>query len=360
LGSLDGLRGVAALLVMLMHAGNLLGAHLLDRAYLMVDLFFLMSGFVLASAYGDRLASAGGRAKFVRNRLLRLYPLALVSLLLGAAVDLIVAACTGQPPHARFVLIFALSAAFLPALSGGLLVPLNGPLWSLQAELWSNFAFAAVAPWLTTRRLTVLVAVMGIVLAIAALLTGSLNGGYANNDAGRGAGPWSFALGYARIGFSFPLGVLLHRMWQDGRIRARPTVPPTLLIPVVLLAIAIIPVRGWAGLDLLMVMTVFPALLIVVADSTPKGRSARILAWLGGLSYPLYVMHGPVLALVNRLTPAGTAAPVWIGLIGFGCIASIAAAAGVERWIDRPIRVWAARRSAASQSVPQGDRVLVR
>ncbi len=358
LGSLDGLRGVAALLVMLLHAANLLGLELFGRAYLMVDLFFLISGYVLAAAYGERLATPREGLLFARNRLVRLYPMAVFSLLVGAAVSLLVAAQAGQPAHSPFFLTLALSAAFLPVLGGGLLVPFNAPLWSLQAELWTNFAYAAVAPRLTTRRLILLAAAMGLVLAAAALLNGGLNAGFANNDAGRGAGPWSFAMAWARIGFSFPLGLLLHRLSREGRLRAKPTQTPTLFILVVLLAVATLPVQAWAGLDLMIVMVIFPALVIVVADSTPTGRVAQLATGLGRMSYALYVLHGPILMLINKLTPAGTSAPAWVALIGLGCIGAIAAAALAERCIDRPIRAWAARRSQAAYPAGFGDRVL--
>ena len=129
------------------------------------------------------------------------------------------------------------------------------------------------------------------VLAAAALRVGNLDGGFANNDPGRGAGPWAFALGWARIGFSFPLGLLLHRLWREGRLRARSTTPPSLLIPVVLLAIAITPKQAWAGLDILMVMAVFPALVVIVADSAPSSdeTAAMIRSRYAGIGRVKYV-----------------------------------------------------------------------
>lgn len=76
--TLDGLRGVAAGTVLIYHFPSLWSPASAPSAYLAVDLFFLMSGFVIEHAYGQRLATGLGVRRFLLLRLIRLYPLYLV------------------------------------------------------------------------------------------------------------------------------------------------------------------------------------------------------------------------------------------------------------------------------------------
>ncbi len=155
------------------------GLPLLPHGYLMVDLFFLLSGFVLSAGYGDRLAQGGAGGWFIGKRLVRLYPLAFLGLALGFAVALALALLGRRSLEADAPAMFALGALFLPWLVGGLISPLNGPAWSLQLELWVNALYGACARVLTDRRLAVLAGAAAIVLAAVCVATGRFEGGFA-------------------------------------------------------------------------------------------------------------------------------------------------------------------------------------
>lgn len=346
--ALDGLRGLAALLVATMHGEAILGARALDHAYLMVDLFFLMSGFVLSAGYGDRLAEGDRGRWFAQVRAVRLYPLAFAGLLLGLVVKTGLAAHGDAAAPPQPALMFVLAAAFLPWLGGGLVVALNGPVWSLQVEFWTNAVYGLVARWLTDRRLAMIIAASAVALALVARSNGMIDGGFANNDPGRQAGPWAFLIGWARIGLSFPLGVLLHRLW---RRRTRPfAVSPRhalVLIPAVLIAVSLCPTAPWPALDLAIVGLVFPALLLMAAGANLSGLAARGSELLGRLSYGLYTIHAPILLLAQTLTPHQTPVGLKIAVFAGAMALCVVSALAAERWLDAPARRWAAARMTA-------------
>src|ERR1041385_8149717 len=96
--ALDLLRGLAALAVVAFHVPHIPGTlSLAPRGYLAVDLFFALSGFVLAYAYGAELARGGNIRRFMVQRLIRLYPLYLIALLAGALLALNALVLDGMP-----------------------------------------------------------------------------------------------------------------------------------------------------------------------------------------------------------------------------------------------------------------------
>ena len=353
LSGLDGLRGVAALIVVVLHVAGNMGWSGFGHGYLMVDLFFLLSGFVLSAGYGGRLAHGGAGGWFFGKRLARLYPLALLGLALGFGVSLSAAALKGSAMHAQAPAMLALGALFLPWLWGGLISPYNGPAWSLQLELWVNALYGVVAKWLTNRRLAALAGAAAIALTVASLTIGHFEGGYANNDPARAAGPANYLVGWARVLFAFPLGILLHRLWRAGTFSAL-SVRWAWLAPAVLLAVASPAAAGLPpAYDLAAVFLLFPVLLLVAANAIPSARSAELFAHLGRLSYGLYVLHGPILVAFHVFEPTGS--PVFrLAWYGLGVGISLGAAALAERFIDRPARQWSARRNAMRSPAPVG------
>jgi peptidoglycan/LPS O-acetylase OafA/YrhL len=348
--ALDGLRGVAAGLVVLLHAGPVLGGvGLVQHAYLMVDLFFLMSGFVLSAAFGERLARGGAGGAFVRARLLRLWPLCLASLLLGLATVLIAQAAGKSIVEAPLLLAAVLAAGFIPWAGGGLISPINGPLWSLQAEMWSNLAWGAVGRHVTTARLAVFTAVMGAALAACALGRGDFDGGFMVRDPGTASGWLDLGMAALRVGFAFPLGILLHRLWREGRL-PRPSRPlPPILVPAVLVLVSTVPYGVPPLFDLVVVYLLFPILLMLAVAQSPQGRAAVWSERAGRLSYGLYVMHGPMLVLAKHLTPAEASIGLKLAVCTAAVAASVLLAWAAERWIDRPVRAFVAARSPFSR-----------
>jgi len=147
-GTLDGLRGVAAIVVVLFHA--IFGAWVPRFGYLAVDLFFILSGFVLSHAYDKRFVAGMSVAEFLSLRVVRLYPLYLLGLVLGLCVVRINPSIM-DAPAAGVLLNFVLNLFDLPGMEipGTLyreLFPLNVPLWSLFFEFWvANLIFGICA-----------------------------------------------------------------------------------------------------------------------------------------------------------------------------------------------------------------------
>ena len=333
---LDGLRGIAALIVVMIHGQEYLGVEFIHHGYLMVDLFFVISGFVLAAAYGDTLAKGGMGRWFMKIRLLRLYPMALLGLAIGVVFYVLAAHTVPSYRGMPSVLPLLLAGLFfVPLLAGGPISPLNIPGWSLIFEIWVNAVYGYAARTLTFRRLIVVVtlAFLGLVAAVAL-----------NHDLDVGARQRNVLGGVARVLFSFPLGILIHRLWIAGRLaRLRcSAVAVWGMAP----ALALIALAGKSGLfDLAVVTVVFPAMIaLAVVATVPRGL-AVVFAAAGRISYPLYAIHGPVLLLCELgFTVLGPKGPIALeqraAVVAGAIVLAVALAWASDRWIDAPLRAW--------------------
>lgn len=327
--ALDGLRGVAAVFVAMRHTSffHALGIH---GGYLAVDLFFVLSGFVIAHAYERRLEQGLSAARFVMLRYLRLWPV----YVLGGVLGLIAAAFQALPGHDNLTLgQVAHTAPFALMMLPGphikpMLYPVNSVAWSLALELLVNLAYAFL--WRRLRDIHVLggvLAVSAVALIATAFWFGKLDVGFT----------WSNAWGGApRVVFSFAAGLAVYRIFKERPWRSPlPGWTPLLVLP--LLFCLNLDNVIW---PLACVLTVFPVVVLAAAASEPGPRAARAFAWLGAVSYPLYALHKPageLLALtIHVLAPGNLHWGVWIGA-PYMVIAMIACA-GIERFYDRPVR----------------------
>lgn len=315
LASLDAMRGIAALVVVAHHAEFLWGGQIVPNGYLAVDLFFILSGFVIARAYDARLRGGWSFADFAKARLLRLWPLYLLGLSLGVLVEVarIIAGQDALSPAAT-VAATILNAGFLPAPLGreGHLFPLNIPAWSLFFELVVNFGYAAAASRLTTRRLIVWTLVCGAILSAGVFYL----------DLALLGVTWETALwGLPRAGFGFGVGLLLHRAWQGGRL-PRFAISTPILLTALGLALAFQIKHPIYNLAFLAVIG--PALVALGSLNEPTPRFAHVANWLAEASYPVYAIHYPVIiaaafaADVAGLPRAGVGVALVIALLGAG------------------------------------------
>lgn len=321
---LDALRGLAALLVLAYHARGLaLPREVLSHGYLAVDLFFVISGLVLARAYDSGLA-AGEGGTFLLKRFKRLYPIALLGLVLGAAIWL-----ANGKDLVSTGLLFALGMLFIPFVGARDVFPLNGPQWSLLWELVANLLYAVVAPWLTMRRLVLLVVGGGFIHGMLVLVygTGSL-GPYGPNW-------WAAA---PRVIYGFFAGVLLARLAGAGRLTV-PSAPILAILAAVALVLSSpIQENGRAAFDLVASLVVFP-LLVASAARSSVGPLRPLLDGLAGISYALYALHIPIVlgsAEFTRDMPDGLQR--W-GLNALALPLALGAASIAHRWFEP----WAAR-----------------
>lgn len=337
--TLDGLRGLAAILVVWFHQ-HMAGINPFpEGTYLAVDLFFLMSGFVIAHAYEGRMKKGMSVWAFMRVRLIRLYPLYILGSAFGMVVMLAFGrlsafhlASVGQMARAVLSAIFMIPY-LTPEASVGLF-PLNGPAWSLFFELIANLAYALVGPRLSNRALLGVCAAAGVAVVYAALTHHTLNLGHRTDR---------FWVGLARVAFSFPAGVLLYRLHKAGW-RSPFALRPAWSLGAAL-ALLLIPSKGlWAGpLAAGIAILAFPLLLAAAVSARAPGPGmSRAFALSGEVSYPLYAIHGPLVVGI-MMTGRFWAWPVarlqpWIGIVIAPAIALLAL--GASRVYDRPVRVW--------------------
>lgn len=332
--ALDGMRGVAALVVLVLHLPPIAG--LTPHGYVAVDLFYIMSGFVVAHAYGARLEAGWSRLAFLRARVIRLWPLYLLGTAIGAGV--FAGAVDDALGFAALSLLAVAAVMMIPTPLDGRsqLFVLNPPAWSLFFEMAANIVYACVARRLGTRTLKVVVACGAIAVLIAFLVAG--RGALGQHGA-------SLAGGVARIAFGFPLGLLLHRLWLEGRLTAR---WPAVIVVAVFVAAVMAPDLGrWNGLlDAVIVLGVLPFVAMAAVTARLSPRLEKAAAFAAALSYPLYILHGPIIrGFETWLAPT----PLVFGL---GGAVSLVAAWAAARWFDGPARALMGRLTQQRRPAP--------
>ena len=350
--TLDGMRGVAALAVGALHMPSFTHAVWfgddggLQCAFLGVDMFFVLSGFVIAHAYERRIASGMALPEFLKLRARRLGPL----YFLGVALAIV------QMTSARIVHPNAWSAIdlVLAGLTALLVIPipifgfrqvmypLNPATWTLLAELLVNALYARLARWLTTPRLVGLCVVAGLALAWVAWRYQSID---------RGIMWVQFPSGMVRAVFGFFAGVLMLRLYRSRPPKVRSSGWLWMgLVGALLLA----PLRGpWlAPYELFCALLVFPFLIYGAAGSVLGPLGQRLCTTAGTVSYALYILH----------TPLGRLAALISGIMGWDIANDVGNAAlliiiGVLSWLadafyDRPVRRWLKRMDRPSRVQP--------
>jgi peptidoglycan/LPS O-acetylase OafA/YrhL len=321
--------------------------HLLPHGYLAVDFFFMLSGVVLAHAYEGRFGQGLDVRGFVVRRLIRLYPLVLAGALLGLLVRLAkyLVDPASVDPLGQVLVAGLLNAALVPMfygseLTGRSLFPTDGPLWSLFFEVLANLAWVAV---LVRRKTTLLL----VILLVAAVLDAVCIRHYGTANVGSDRDTFFAAL--PRVTYGFVAGVLLYRLRHHIRPLTGRWVAPALGA---LLILAVLPGQvapaHTAWRDMACVFLILPT--IVGLGMAPSiGRPAsHVGSVLGRWSYPLYVLHYPVLVAVIEIAKIQfPTAPH--NLVG---VAAVAAALTVS-WVvlvvyDEPVRAALTRRLTAS------------
>jgi peptidoglycan/LPS O-acetylase OafA/YrhL len=333
--SLDGLRGIAALCVVLLHYGMYVKPLSIGSGYLAVDLFFGLSGFVIGYAYHNRLKDSISPIRFFVLRFVRLYPMYLFGTMIFIITPMVGLALHISRNWTWSTLTFSALPALVmlpgPDQDGGwnLLYPLNYPAWSLIFELIANVVYATLL-WTKSWRLgRILVAAAGVGCVVAAC-------SYGNIDSGPSwAGLW---IGLARVGFSFGIGIWIFHLHRSGRLPLL-KVPPILVMALVAVVLAAAPPVGIRALyDLTCIIVVFPICIIACIGREPKA-GLGIFSALGLISYPLYTIHLPSSYVLSRMcdhifrTDATQHTP-WIGggMILFLGAASLLLAKYYDPW----------------------------
>lgn len=311
---LDGLRGVAALMVIFYHVGECFATSTRDQwinhGYLAVDFFFVLSGFVIGYAYDGRWKRGLTSGGFLLRRIIRLQPMVIIGVTLGV-ISFLIQGCeqwNGTSVSTGAVLLSLLLGLFmLPALPGtapevrgnGEMFPLNGPSWSLFFEYIGSIFYALFLHRLSTRMLRIFTAVSGIGLAAIAIGNGSGDYHLGVGWTAEGGGFW---MGLIRMTFSFSIGLLLSRDFKPIKIRGAFWLCSALIITV--LAVPYIggaekPMIANGIYDTICTLIIFPAIVYIGASGKTTDRhSANTCEFLGAISYPVYIIHYPFMYLM--------------------------------------------------------------
>ena len=358
---LDGLRGVAALMVMWYHIFEGFATSPIDQnfnhGYLAVDFFFMLSGFVVSYAYDDRWKSSLTLKGFLKRRLIRLQPMVVMGVFLGAITFIIQGQkqWDGTPVTLSMLFLALLLNLFLiPAIPGsrlevrgnGEMYPLNGPNWSLFFEYIGNLLYALFIRKMSTRWLATLTCISGLGLTFFALCNLS---GFGHLGVGWSLSDYNFPGGMLRLLFSFCAGLLISRIFKPIAVRGAFWICSLLII--LLLSIPYIGNENtlWTnGLyDSVCILIIFPLLLWIGASGkATDNKTARVCKFLGDISYPVYVVHYPFMYLFyawlwsGEKIPFAEAWPIALAVY-FG---SILLAYICLKWYDEPLRKWLNKR----------------
>ena len=293
---LDGLRGVAALLVIWYHVFEGFATSPIDQkfnhGYLAVDFFFILSGFVIGYAYDDRWKTTMTQKEFFKRRLIRLHPMVVMGAVLGA-ITFCIQGCEqwdGTRVSISMVMVAMLLNLFLiPAVPGtgpevrgnGEMYPLNGPSWSLFFEYIGNILYALFIRRLSTKALTILVVIAGIGLASFSIF--NLSGNY-HLGVGWSMIDYNLIGGFLRMLFAFSIGLLMSRIFKPVHIKGA-----FWICSVATLVLLSMPYVGghtsqWMNgiYDAICTILIFPLLVYLGASgkTTDKG-TAKICKFLG-------------------------------------------------------------------------------
>lgn len=357
---LDGLRGVAAFMVVLFHVLEIHseGNHakqMINHGYLAVDFFFLLSGYVIGYAYDDRWGKMTLK-DFFKRRLIRLQPMIIIGSLIGAVLFYFQNSpdlgwgVISETPVWKLLLVMLIGMTLIPVGKGldirgwHEMHPLNGPAWTLFFEYIANILYALVL-----RRLSKVV--LGVLVVIAAGFTlqyaltnpnGDLIGGWSIDD------PTQLRIGFTRLAFPFLAGLLLSRIGKLRYVKNAFLIASIVLV--VLLAMPRIggPENLWMnGLyECFCLMICFPFIVWLGAGGKVTGaKASKVCKFLGDISYPLYITHYPVMyvfmaAVVNNKWTLAESWPYGV----LAVIAAVVVAYLSMKLYDLPVRNWLRKR----------------
>lgn len=360
---LDGLRGVAAVLVLFYHIfegfsfaelTNEAGCGIiktLNHGHIAVDFFFILSGFVISYAYDNRWKSMN-TWQFFKRRLIRLHPMLIMGAIIGT-ITFAIAGFTrwdGTTTPTEWVMVAMLLTMFMiPAVPGvpyevrgnGEMFPLNGPGWSLFFEYIGNILYALFIRRLSTSILMLLTIILGCLHAW--FFIGNISG-YDMVGVGWTIDEVNFFGGLIRMLFPFAMGMLIARTFKPRKVKGAFWICSTLLIA--LFSVPYIASTGNISINSLYefvcIATIFPLIVWLGACGSCGERGTKINKVLGDISYPLYIVHYPIMYLFYAwLIEKGyyKLSDCW-GMALLVVISSIVLAFLCLKLYDEPVRRW--------------------
>lgn len=358
---LDGLRGVAAILVVLFHLFEIFseGNHtkqIINHGYLAVDFFFLLSGFVLGYAYDDRWKNMTLK-DFLKRRFIRLQPMIVIGTMIGAILFYFQASPAlgweriSETPVWIVIIVMFIGLTLFPVGKGldirgwNEMHPLNGAAWSLFFEYIANIIYALILRKVTTLILYILVIVAASATIYYAYTNanGDIIGGWAIDD------PTQLKIGFIRLTFPFLAGLLMARICKIQYIRNA-----FVLASILLVIVLAMPHLGGENnvwnrtFECFCLIIVFPIIIWIGASGQIKeAKTKKLCTFLGNISYPIYITHFPLVNvymayIANHNLTLSDASSWYIG--GAIFLVSLLVAYISMRFYDIPIRKWLRRR----------------
>jgi peptidoglycan/LPS O-acetylase OafA/YrhL len=335
---------------------------IINHGYLAVDFFFVLSGFVIGYAYDDRWGKMS-LSDFFKRRLIRLHPMIIVGMLIGAVTfyfqDSFYFPAIHDTSVWKLLLVMVIGFTLVPVgrsldIRGwSEMHPLDGPAWSLFFEYVANILYALFVRKLSNTILAILVFIAGVALIHLAVTSphGDLIGGWSLE-------PAQLRIGFTRLLYPFFAGLLLSRVVKPGRIK-HAFLWCSLLVVVALSIPRVGGDQAWMNgiYDSLVVVFVFPLIVYMGASGVITHKYAtKVNSFLGDISYPLYIVHYPFIYMYmawvanNKDSLSGNSTDSLMTLI-LGAvvvfIATIAVAYASFRFYDVPMRKWLAKRYLA-------------
>ena len=341
LTALDGMRGLAAYIVLNAHvvvffslagAQSWFGPH----AYLAVDCFFVMSGFVMAHAFDDKLKAGMTVRDFALHRFLRLYPLVLAGVLFGAVSLLGYALTTHGVPLLSVAQAIVSGAFLIPtdamAKFKAYDFPVNIAFWSLSYEVLLCIGYAAVARFLTGGRMVAALIVSACGVVYLAETRGTVDIGFRLGE---------YAPAFCRVVYPFLMGIFLRRL---PAFAPQKTLLGYVAIPLLLLLL-VNPLPMSGVYDAVAVIAGIPLLVWMAATARGLPRLDRFAAAAGALSYPLYALHFPIIVMLSNIGKKLQVSDEENALLALaGIILSLSIATLVYNSYDKPVRAWLRKR----------------
>ncbi|AWV05060.1 acyltransferase [Burkholderia sp. JP2-270] len=358
---LDGLRGVAAISVMLYHfAQDTYSYHVLANAPFCVDLFFMLSAFVLCHSYKDKLAHGLTTTGYIARRVIRLYPMFLISMAIGIPTfgaltamglsgyswnnflsasigNLLLVPYLGHPHIADM----ASATSSLPHENTvEAIFPTNAPAWSLFFEMVASVSLLLLFT-LARRALKHTVLLSAAFLILVSELSG-LDQGHLVLFAPQGWGTQNFIGGFIRVLFGFSTGVAIYQLHKNNetwkyKIQIGKLIKNDFMLYGVMLLLIAIPITAKGSIPMLATFIVAPLLVCRGAElQATNPASLKLAKLLGWLSYPIYCLHFPIGRLVFFLLPDSEHHPYLA--TGIATVATILAAALATKFVEEPVR----------------------
>lgn len=294
---LESLRGIAALTVALHHFRvntPITDNTFVDNGWLMVDFFFVLSGYVIALNYQEEIRSWRSLVTFQAKRFLRLYPLHIVMLFVFLGIEVAKYVATRQlglvPDRPAFSANNLESFLHHVSLTQSLFNEggtWNGPSWSISAEFYTYMVFALVV--LAFRAKPALYVAVSFLLVTLGLLYLARNG---------------YTFGIVRCIYSFFIGVLVLN-WTSAAKWTVSTLAMTLVAGTTVVGLSVIEWSAFSPVSLV-VPPIFGVLILCLVRSPANGTLKRILehrrlVYLGTISYGIYMVHVAVWWVVNQV-----------------------------------------------------------